>query len=133
MIQTAAIHKSGSGFETEFIALSDPNRLTAAQIDALDEPSDAPAAGETRYYAVARRDGCIRYGEGEYEVADGCSVLYLSADGSHAVERWYRVEAGSFEGVDAVTNCDPATAEATGPAVRDGLRDALAAHHEVRR
>lgn len=103
--------------QTEFIALTEPMGLGPKQ---LAECAQSEQAHEgTRMYAVARIDGVIDYGPGELEEAEGCLVLYLSADGTHAAERRYWVKAGEFNEVDVAFNAE---ADAITPADSNARR-----------
>ena len=85
---------------TRFVPLDAPAPMTHAKLlDCNDVHADV-GAGEAAVFAVAHRQGVVQRDADEFECEAMC-VLYLTADGERAVERWYHeVAPDEFERVD---------------------------------
>lgn len=81
-----------------------------------DRDGDEPDAAERAVFAVAHQAGVVQDDtrEREYEAV---SVLYLTADGEHACERWYAHPDG-FDRVDRAFVVDASELEPTGEHAR---------------
>lgn len=114
-------HRAGqvsSGTDREqFSPVGAPAPMTTEKLRACHDVHDDVDADQAAVYAVAHRRGVVQNlaTQTEYEALN---VLYLTADGEQACERWYARPDG-FEAVDRAMVVDVAELEPAGePAKR---------------
>jgi len=115
---------------TEFQKVDSKTIFDADDLAALRTPDDIATDDDTRLcFAVAARHGLVQDFERETEHEAHC-VLYLTADGEYATERWVRGPADDCSNIKRVI-AQPASllADATGFAKR--VAPAVRRHPEV--
>ena len=100
--------------DERFVPVSAPSSITAEKLlEATDVHADVDDDQET-VFAVAHQQGVVQRDADKYE-REAMNVLYLTADGEQAVERWYLgVGPDDFSDVDRAFVVDEADLEPTG-------------------
>ena len=97
--------KESTGSEERFVGVSAPAPMTVEKLLECNDVHDDVDDGEAAVFAVAHRQGVVQNDAEEYE-REAMNVLYLTADGERACERWY-LGAGP-EGLSEVDRAFPA-------------------------
>jgi len=115
--KSTATTRSDTYDQSRFVAVDEaPRRLDRDDLTACDEPQTRDDDTE-RFYAVGRINGVISYGPNELQNADGCRVLYMSAE-QRVVEYQFAVTAGEFETIPVAVDVAPDAERVATPADR---------------
>lgn len=119
--------KDQSNRTRHFVSLTTPTPISEGTLPRLAEPRTNDVAGDGELaFAVAHQHGIVQDVADQREYEALC-VLFLTADGSRAVERWIPAAKNQLERVPRVTRApDDMLRQAAA-----GFADALALHPEV--
>lgn len=121
--------------QADFVPVDEPRAMDAEKLNACREtracaPGDAPD-GRTAVYAVAHRQG-VQQNHTTDDETEAMNVLYLTADGTHACERWYPREGpADFSNVDRAFGARDEDLSPVGPNVDNRWTHYPAQHPEV--
>jgi len=119
--------KSQTNRTRHFVSLTTPTPITEGTLPRLAEPRTNDMAGDGELaFAVAHQHGIVQNIADAHEYEALC-VLYLTADGSRAVEEWIPAGHNQLERVPRVTRAR----EDMLTAADCGFGEALALHPEV--
>ena len=106
------------GTEERFVGVGAPAPMTTAKLVECNDNHDDVDAGREAVFAVAHRQGVVQNDADERE-REAMNVLYLTADGTRACERWY-LGAGpeDFREVDRAFPADEPELEPAGENAR---------------
>jgi len=120
-------NKSQSNRTRHFVSLTTATPITEGTLPRLAEPRTNDMAGDGELaFAVAHQHGIVQ-DRGDQREYEALCVLYLTAAGSRAVERWIPAAKNQLERVPRVTRAPADMLRQTAA----GFADALALHPEV--
>lgn len=109
---------SGTDRPDQFAPVGAPTPMTEADLRACAQPNGPIAEDQRAVYAVARRTGVV-YNAAAGREYEALNVLYLTADGEQAVERWYaRTSPDALDAVDRAMAVDEAALTPAGEPAR---------------
>jgi hypothetical protein len=119
MSTTQPTHEGSTDPENRRIVTPNaPAPMTAEKLAQCADPDHLDVdADERAVYAVAHQQGVIQWLDDRREY-EAMGVLYVSADGERAVERWYRAAAGEFGAVERAFVADASELSPTGDAAK---------------
>ena len=104
--------------DERFVPVSAPSPMTTEKLLEATDVHDDVGTSEAAVFAVAHQQGLVQLDADEYE-CEAMNVLYLTANGKQAVERWYLSDGPEdFSSVDRAFVVDEADLMPTGKHAR---------------